>query len=161
MPDLEQQLAALASEIEWPATPLHLWGGVRLIRTEGSTRWHWQRWGRPLAVAAAALLIVAIALTAYPPSRDAIARWVNLHTIIRRTVDICCPDQKVKVVVELSGTLHHVRADPSRIGVWGHSFGGGAVPYLVQQIAALGWGRSALWMAIGSGAAAADAGSGA
>src|SRR5947207_1211465 len=82
VPDLEQQLAALASEIEWPATPLHLWGGVRLIRTEGSTRWHWQRWGRPLAVAAASLLIVAIALAAYPPSRAALARWVNLHTII-------------------------------------------------------------------------------
>ena len=84
MPDLEQRLAALASEIEWPATPPHLWEGVRRTRTEGSTRWHWQRWGRPLAVAAAALLIVAIALAAYPPSRDAIARWVNLHTIIQR-----------------------------------------------------------------------------
>jgi len=35
-------------------------------------------------VAAAALLIVAIALAAYPPSRDAIARWVNLHTTIQR-----------------------------------------------------------------------------
>ncbi len=84
MPDLEQRLAALASEIEWPATPPHLWEGVRRSRTEGPTRWHWQRWGRPLAVAAAALLIVAIALAAYPPSRDAIARWVNLHTIIQR-----------------------------------------------------------------------------
>jgi hypothetical protein len=40
------------------------------------------------------------------------------------------------------------RADRSRIGVWGHSFGGGAVPYLVQQIAARGWGRAALWMSI-------------
>src|SRR5204863_411835 len=38
----------------------------------------------PEAVAAASLLIVAIALAAYPPSRDAIARWVNLHTIIQR-----------------------------------------------------------------------------
>jgi len=28
--------------------------------------------------------MVAIALTAYPPSRDAIARWVNLHTTIQR-----------------------------------------------------------------------------
>src|SRR3989442_6913833 len=42
------------------------------------------RLSRPLAIAAAALVIVAIALAAYPPSRDAIARWVNLHTTIQR-----------------------------------------------------------------------------
>jgi hypothetical protein len=35
------------------------------------------RW---LLVAAAALLIVALALAAYPPSRSAIAGWLNLHT---------------------------------------------------------------------------------
>jgi len=46
--------------------------------------WRWSGFGRPLAIAAAALLIVATALAAYPPSRDAIARWVNLHTIIQR-----------------------------------------------------------------------------
>jgi hypothetical protein len=97
VPDLEQQLAALAVEIDWPPTPK-----LRPIREEvpvASRRSAWPRWerwfslpggwarsgwGRPAAVAVAAVLIVAIALFAYPPSRDAIARWVNLHTIIQR-----------------------------------------------------------------------------
>jgi len=87
VPDLEQQLAALASEIAWPETPqlLPIHGEVPgAARGRGWSAWGWSGWGRPLAVAAAALLIVAIALAAYPPSRDAIARWVNLHTIIQR-----------------------------------------------------------------------------
>jgi hypothetical protein len=40
------------------------------------------------------------------------------------------------------------RADPARIGFWGHSFGGGMVPYLVKQAALRGWGDKALWMSI-------------
>jgi acetyl esterase/lipase len=40
------------------------------------------------------------------------------------------------------------RIDTRRLGVWGHSFGGGMTPYLVQQIAARGWGHQALWMSI-------------
>ena len=36
------------------------------------------------------------------------------------------------------------RADVTRLGFWGHSFGGGMVPYLVQQAANRGWGRTAL-----------------
>jgi len=40
------------------------------------------------------------------------------------------------------------RADVSRLGFWGHSFGGGMVPYLVQQAAVRGWGSAALWMSI-------------
>lgn len=40
------------------------------------------------------------------------------------------------------------RIDTTRIGVWGHSFGGGMTPYLVQQIAARGWARKALWMSM-------------
>src|SRR5437899_10318420 len=60
------------------------------------------RLSRPLAIAAAALVIVAIALAAYPPSRDAIARWVNLHTTIQRA---------------------HKPATPSTLPLW--STGGG------------------------------------
>ena len=41
-------------------------------------------WGRPVAVAVAALLIVAIALIAYTPSREAIANWIDLHVSIQR-----------------------------------------------------------------------------
>jgi hypothetical protein len=84
VPDLEQRLAELAAEIEWPATPPHLWRGGARSAPERLRRWSWQAPWRPIAVAVAALLIVAIALLAYPPSREAIARWVNLHTTIQR-----------------------------------------------------------------------------
>src|SRR6266498_2475987 len=69
MPDLEQQLQDLATAIEWPATPQLR---PRLLSTRGEARGRatrWGLWGRPLAVAVAALLIVAVALVAYPPSR--------------------------------------------------------------------------------------------
>jgi hypothetical protein len=98
VPDLEQKLTALAADIEWPSTPrLHVAiplparrpGARRATSWLGRKEWQLPIWlsprvSRPLAVAAAALLIVAIALAAYPPSRDAIARWVNLHTTIQR-----------------------------------------------------------------------------
>jgi len=38
------------------------------------------------------------------------------------------------------------RIDLARVGWWGHSHGGGMVPWLVQQGAARGWGTKALWM---------------
>ena len=38
------------------------------------------------------------------------------------------------------------RIDTTRVGWWGHSHGGGMVPWLVQQGAARGWGSKALWM---------------
>ena len=87
MPDLEQQLAALAPAIEWPATPPHLWGGVQRSRSEGPRRWGiaprliQNRW----ALAAAAVLLIVATLLAYTPSREAIAGWLNLHTTILRT----------------------------------------------------------------------------
>ena len=87
MPDLEQQLAALAPAIEWPATPPDLWGGVQRSRSEGPRRWGvaptfiQNRW----ALAAAAALLIVATLLAYTPSREAIAGWLNLHTTILRT----------------------------------------------------------------------------
>jgi hypothetical protein len=38
------------------------------------------------------------------------------------------------------------RIDPTRTGWWGHSHGGGMIPWLVQQGVARGWGTKALWM---------------
>jgi len=38
------------------------------------------------------------------------------------------------------------RIDTTRVGWWGHSHGGGMIPWLVQQGAARGWGSKALWM---------------
>jgi hypothetical protein len=40
------------------------------------------------------------------------------------------------------------RIDVARAGWWGHSHGGGMVPYLVQQGGARGWGGQARWMSI-------------
>jgi hypothetical protein len=38
------------------------------------------------------------------------------------------------------------REDLSRVGIIGHSMGGGAIPYLVQRIAERGWGTNGLWV---------------
>lgn len=38
------------------------------------------------------------------------------------------------------------RADTSRIGIVGHSMGGGLLPYASQHLAARGWGKNAFWL---------------
>jgi len=38
------------------------------------------------------------------------------------------------------------REDMTRVGLIGHSLGGGMLPYVTQQVAARGWGTSALWL---------------
>lgn len=38
------------------------------------------------------------------------------------------------------------RVDLSRVGIIGHSMGGGAIPYLVQRLAERGWGTNGLWV---------------
>ncbi|HEX2646127.1 MAG TPA: hypothetical protein VHO95_02770, partial [Candidatus Dormibacteraeota bacterium] len=82
MPDLERQLTALGASLEWPATPPHLWGGVRRRRTEGP----WRRW----YLAAAAAIVIA-ALVVYSPTREAIAAWINLHTVVQRVEHLPTP----------------------------------------------------------------------
>ena len=84
MPELEEQLTALAAEIAWPATPPHLWGGAG--RSPAERRWAWPgRWQSRWALAAAAVLLILGMLLAYTPTRNAIADWVNVHTIFHRT----------------------------------------------------------------------------
>lgn len=83
MPDLEQQLTSLAGAIDWPSTPT-------LLPIHGEAAGG-ARWGRTLALAAAAVIILAAALLAIPPTRDAIAGWVNLHTLIHRTNTVPTP----------------------------------------------------------------------
>ena len=80
MPDLEDQLISLAPTIDWPPTPARLWGGAKQRRVEGAFRGQ-NRW----ALAAAAVLLIVATLLAYTPTRDAIADWLNVHTIFRRT----------------------------------------------------------------------------
>jgi hypothetical protein len=94
VPDLEQQLTDLGATLDWPLTP-DLIGVVHLpaLRGGGAQR----RWGGAFvnapkwALAAAALLIAAGALLAFPPSRDAIANWVNVHTIFRQVPHLATP----------------------------------------------------------------------
>lgn len=38
------------------------------------------------------------------------------------------------------------REDMSKVGLIGHSLGGGMLPYVTQQVAARGWGTNALWL---------------
>lgn len=83
MPELEDRLTALAVSIEWPATP-------RLSVSMPVRRPAWA-WGRPLALAAAAVIVVAAGLLAFPPSRDAIANWLDLHTVIHRVQSLPTP----------------------------------------------------------------------
>jgi hypothetical protein len=92
VPDLEQRLVELGQGLEWPATPR--FRVEQLIPAPGEV-------GRPMRTtpslprwalaAAAALLIVAIALAAFPPSRTAIADWINLHVSIQKVQTLPTP----------------------------------------------------------------------
>jgi hypothetical protein len=89
--DLEQRLVLLEAEIDWPVTPA-LAPRVRSRITAPAPApaprpWFRSRW----ALAAAAVLVVLAALLAYTPSRDVIASWLNLHTIITRTNQLPTP----------------------------------------------------------------------
>ncbi len=57
------------------------------------------------------------------------------------------PDHQYSVVLEgflqASGTTS--RIDRERLGVIGHSFGGGMLPWLTQQLDERGWGGEAFW----------------
>jgi hypothetical protein len=77
MPDLEQRLGDLAGDVYWPATP-PLAGRVRARISARPTPWFTRR----LALAAVAVAVAAGALIAYPPSRAAMADWINLHVLI-------------------------------------------------------------------------------
>ena len=45
----------------------------------------------------------------------------------------------------VAATTHITRGDLNRIGVIGHSMGGGAIPFIVQHIDQHGWGTTGLW----------------
>lgn len=87
--ELERSLDLLRGAIEWPATP-PLAGRIT-ARTATPVavprQWFQSRW----ALAAAVVLLAIAALIAYTPSRDAIASWINLHTIITRLNQLPTP----------------------------------------------------------------------
>lgn len=94
MADLEQQLGALATEIDWPGTP-DLSGRVTAKVAErahrGSPLWLRPSMGNRWALAAAAVILAVAALLVYSPSREAIAGWLNLHTTIQRVLHLATP----------------------------------------------------------------------
>lgn len=88
MPDLEQQLTALAGAIEWPPSPRLKVPFPLPARRPRLT------WVRPLAYAAAAAFLIAATLLAYTPTREAIASWVNLHVIVHRVQQLPTPSPR-------------------------------------------------------------------
>lgn len=72
--EIEEQLSRLGAELDWPATP-NLAPAVRL-RIGAPRPWFQSRW----ALAAAAAIVVVVGVAAFPPSREAIAGWLNVHT---------------------------------------------------------------------------------
>ena len=83
MPDLEQQLTALGIALDWPATP-DLASRVYLPARRQTS---YARW----AIAACAVVVALAALALYPPSRVAIANWVNVHTSFRQVQHLATP----------------------------------------------------------------------
>jgi len=88
MPDLdvlERQLRSLSDDLAWPATP----NLAPLVRRQIASRPRWfeNRW----ALAAAVVIIALGVLLANPPSRNAIANWLNLRTHIQQVPHLQTP----------------------------------------------------------------------
>lgn len=90
--ELEQRLALLRPDLAWPRTPdLAARVGARIATPTIVRRpWFQSRW----ALAAALALALIAALLAYTPSREAIASWLNLHTIITRVNQLPSPSPR-------------------------------------------------------------------
>jgi len=87
--ELEQRLNLLREEIEWPATPTLAGRITARLATPVQARRPWFR--TQWALAAAVVLLAIAALITYTPTRDAIASWINLHTIIIRVNQLSSP----------------------------------------------------------------------
>jgi len=85
--EMEEQLSRLGAELVWPPTP-NIAPAVRLRIATHRRQAPAARW----AMAAAAAVVLSLAaLAAYPPSRDAIAGWINLHTFFRTVPHLATP----------------------------------------------------------------------
>lgn len=97
MPDLEQKLTELSAAIAWPATPrINLRAAVIPLPARGGGI----VWRRPLA-AAAALVLIGAGLLAYSPTRDAIAGFLNLHTVVHRVQQLPSPSPRLGQSLDL------------------------------------------------------------
>lgn len=114
MSSLEERLSMLGERLEWPATP-NLAPAIRQRiakrRQSFDNRW---------AMAAALAILALAALLIYPPSREAIAGWVNLHTFFGRTLHLATPT-------------------PRPTGPLGERLGLGGRATLAESRAAVGW----------------------
>jgi len=99
LPELEQQLTALGASLDWPPTPDLASPRVRYLPASrggrvplAATGW-WGPVGNPpkWALAATAVVIAVTALSIYPPSREAIANWVNVHTSFQQVPHLATP----------------------------------------------------------------------
>ena len=91
MLELEQELTDLGTAVAWPSTP-RLRVETEIVIPLPSPRAR-VLWARPLAVAAAAALVAA-ALLAYTPSRNAIADFLNLHTTVHQVPVLHVPSPR-------------------------------------------------------------------
>jgi hypothetical protein len=84
VPDLERELTELSAAIDWPPTPrLQVVPPVR--RKAALPRW---------ALAVAAALVIAAGALIYAPTRDAIANFLNLHTVVHQVPGLPTPSPR-------------------------------------------------------------------
>lgn len=79
-----------------------------------------------------------------------IEHWVSLgNIVVASDYNSAVLDLPVTFVQADQGNVaaaaYEARIDTARVGFYGHSFGGGMTPYLLQQAAARGWGTDALF----------------
>jgi hypothetical protein len=86
MVDLEQRLADVGAALTFPRIDSLVDDVLAQLATTE------RRWRRPLLVAAAALLVVAISVTAVPDARHAVARWLGFESLRIEVVDRIPPD---------------------------------------------------------------------
>jgi hypothetical protein len=84
VPDLEQELTDISAAIAWPPTP-RLRTLLPVQRRSALPRW---------AFAVAAALVIAAGALIYTPTRDAIASFLNLHTVVHRVPSLPTPSPR-------------------------------------------------------------------
>jgi hypothetical protein len=85
VPDLEQDLTDLSAAIAWPPTPRLRIAPPREQRRPALPRW---------ALAVAAALVIAAGVLIYTPTREAIANFLNLHTVVNRVPSLPTPSSR-------------------------------------------------------------------
>src|SRR4051812_23825730 len=118
MPDLEQQLRALAEEAVWPATPDIAGAIARAPRERGpalGTR-GWRaalgtRGRRALAAGLALLLLIPAAAVALPGARDDVLAWLGLRDVEIRRVPTPPPGTRPELEPDLGRLVPLAQAE--------------------------------------------------